>query len=1074
MKTYLSALLVLQLRQEGLSFAPPDGYRQQHNAAHQFVDRKLVVANQGTPGDFLRSLTNKFESNKNSLDRSVTTKSVNEESNAVSTVNHDHPLPAGEHMVDFLKVRDLLESSRENIERTIQKVLFGVNGDSNGVNGSNNKSTSVGEGESELESPRQSGTFDGQKNAHDAAEDTIVSDGNHKVENALFRGADAIEGISSNGSTDSSSASSEEDSWMRERPRLGRGRGSSRRKTRGVLEMEAQKAKDASTINGDVKGLGNDNTYESESRLRTLEQETAVVVGDNRAGGLQSTLSNKSTDELANGDVKGLGIDETHGSESTRGTLEQEKAVVGDNGVGELQSAMSTDDGSTDELSDTAEETDTQQAFTPFFASIYTEPQAEAESDKVKSLVGDSDETLPPGDGDSSQGDDTPTPQDATVHMEACRTGEAAVREHEDVPQLEPSAPSQALDADTPTLEVSGSGTSLTVKVNGEDSNNDDMTIDDGPDDEYLLQVESTDASEAFESQSPKLEVNSNGTSLSVKINGEDDSNDDERVNRFNKYKATSMEQLRRNVEEAKEKSTKSKQRVDALQQKVDELRNKLDEAESEFQQYTEIRGEENDSIVARVDELENLLQMEADKRKEAEDAIQSAASLRQEILMKEIETSRAALRKAEAALNEEKDVAAEIESRIIQAEEQMMKDKSAFEGDEKQLLATIQEGRAKIDNAETRIQKERDEFEDVRITLGRELQQRITSVAETNARLQLEQSLFGMNQAEVQRNIDDITSKLRATEQELNSDQSRFLQETNELQQKAQELRGLLKDAESKLETEKSKSQQVREDLDMRLIFEVVKARNLSEKLKSQQDIFRQEICELEQASADTRAKLADAQRQLETARASFLEDKETLQDQIADEVRIRKLKLKQMAQRCSDIREDLTEKWQDERRKARSERIRLDEKYKMKLSSLQEAIPFLESGLAEIRKLTEDLYVRKANTAIEKAAILKESRRLEMSYIQKKHERNVAISALEVEIDSLTKELSERDKKLAKYKSSLRAMLSLSVKLTGKRIRAIGTRLLGPFRRKSNTRSSQELLTTVRRTVVNGNDEK
>jgi chromosome segregation ATPase len=330
------------------------------------------------------------------------------------------------------------------------------------------------------------------------------------------------------------------------------------------------------------------------------------------------------------------------------------------------------------------------------------------------------------------------------------------------------------------------------------------------------------------------------------------------------------------------------------------------------------------------------------------------------------------------------------------------------------------------------------------------------------------------MNQAEVQRNIDDITSKLQTTEQELDSDQSRFQQDTNELQQKAQKLRALLKDAESKLETEKRKSKQVREDLDMRLIFEVVKARNLSEKLKSQQDTFRQEIEELEQASADTRAKLADAKGQLESARASFLEDKETLQYQIADGERIRTLKVKQMAQRYSNIREDLTEKWQDERRKARSERIRLDEKYKTKLSGLRESIPLLERELAKTRKMTEDLYVRKANTAMEKAAILKDIGRREMSYIQKKSELNVAISALEMEIDSLTQELSKRDEKLTKYKSSLRSILSLSIKLTGKRIRGVGRRLLGPFRRKPNTRSSQELLTTVRRSAVNGKNKQ
>jgi hypothetical protein len=51
----------------------------------------------------------------------------------------------------------------------------------------------------------------------------------------------------------------------------------------------------------------------------------------------------------------------------------------------------------------------------------------------------------------------------------------------------------------------------------------------------------------------------------------------------------------------------------------------------------------------------------------------------------------------------------------------------------------------------------------------------------------------------------------------------------------------------------------------------------------KIKQDTFRQEIEELEQS--DTHVKLADAKGQLENAWAWFLEDKEILQYQIADE---------------------------------------------------------------------------------------------------------------------------------------------------------------------------------------------
>jgi chromosome segregation ATPase len=152
------------------------------------------------------------------------------------------------------------------------------------------------------------------------------------------------------------------------------------------------------------------------------------------------------------------------------------------------------------------------------------------------------------------------------------------------------------------------------------------------------------------------------------------------------------------------------------------------------------------------------------------------------------------------------------------------------------------------------------------------------------------------------------------------------------------------------------------------------------------------------------------------------------------------------------------------------------LETTYKTRLSNLQEAVPRLERELAEVRKITEDLYVRRANTAMEKVAILEESKKAELRYIQKKQERNIAITALEEEVDDLKSEIAERDEKLAKYKSSLRTMLALAIKLTGKRIRATGTRVLDlvPALKKTSTRGSHQLLNTVRQSVVIDKNEE
>jgi chromosome segregation ATPase len=525
----------------------------------------------------------------------------------------------------------------------------------------------------------------------------------------------------------------------------------------------------------------------------------------------------------------------------------------------------------------------------------------------------------------------------------------------------------------------------------------------------------------------------------------------------FKKYKTTSMEELLLEVQEARQNATESKDRVAALQLQLDQLQKELDFAENEYQQYLDIKKQESANVNARLNEVEALLQKKQDLKKKAEEEFQASAKQRQRRLLKEIEEVKFALREAKADLDDEIETSNQIQARLAQAEAQTSSEKAAFDNEQAELLAEIQARTEKVADTEIRIQRESEKFEEERVSLGKMLQEQITRLAETNARVQLEQSLFSMNQAETKRNIDEITLKLKETENRLLLEKNQSIDEINKLKGEATELREKLKSAEERLESEQRVSRQTQEDLEMRGVFERVKAKNLAAELEDQRKLYQREINGLEETSAQSRAELAKAQYLLETTLARFAKEKNELSDEIANSKRIRKLKAKQMSQRYREIREELTEMWQGERRKARDEQKALLNMYTSKLSDLEEAQPRLERKVIEAQELTEDLRSRAAAVMKDRMELLEEARLSELRFMQTVQDRNTAISALEYERDDLQEDLAAREEKLKTYQSSMRVLFGLSMKLIRKRLGATRKRLLSPFRGR---RKAKELV--------------
>merc|ERR1712238_10060 len=85
----------------------------------------------------------------------------------------------------------------------------------------------------------------------------------------------------------------------------------------------------------------------------------------------------------------------------------------------------------------------------------------------------------------------------------------------------------------------------------------------------------------------------------------------------------------------------------------------------------------------------------------------------------------------------------------------------------------------------------------------------------------------------------------------------------------------------------------------------------------------------------------------QLANEQANFSKEKEMLEKKLANEIRVGRLKKREMKKRYDEIRTEMTTLWESSKRQARQEEHRLRKKYNQKLDKVK----------AQVEKLEEDL---------------------------------------------------------------------------------------------------------------------
>merc|ERR1711957_947246 len=126
-------------------------------------------------------------------------------------------------------------------------------------------------------------------------------------------------------------------------------------------------------------------------------------------------------------------------------------------------------------------------------------------------------------------------------------------------------------------------------------------------------------------------------------------------------------------------------------------------------------------------------------------------------------------------------------------------------------------------------------------------------------------------------------------------------------------------------------------------------KIKDLQKLLSEEQGMYYGEKTTLDEEVKNINANLANVESQLANERANFSKEKQMLEKKLANEIRVGKLKKKQMKKRYDEIRTGMTNLWESSKRQARQEENRLRKKYNQKLDTVKAQVAKLEKDLAQ-----------------------------------------------------------------------------------------------------------------------------
>ena len=241
-----------------------------------------------------------------------------------------------------------------------------------------------------------------------------------------------------------------------------------------------------------------------------------------------------------------------------------------------------------------------------------------------------------------------------------------------------------------------------------------------------------------------------------------------------------------------------------------------------------------------------------------------------------------------------------------------------------------------------------------------------------------------------------------------------------------------------SLLDAKQAQFKELKNDLEMKIVYEKVKTKGLASQIENEDLSFRLKKEELEVGRVKANLDKAEAQLEQESKRMS--NERSILAAELEEQRQLRREKAKEMSLKHTEMRNQIMSQWRDEKRKARDERKNLTQKYKDKLAAATAAAVQKEIDLKEATKksaeLREKLNVTTEATACEIELLNKERDESALRYNSTLENRDGTIHDLRAELNSLYDDIYEREQTIAKYENNFTELLDLSMQILKRKV--------------------------------------
>jgi hypothetical protein len=201
----------------------------------------------------------------------------------------------------------------------------------------------------------------------------------------------------------------------------------------------------------------------------------------------------------------------------------------------------------------------------------------------------------------------------------------------------------------------------------------------------------------------------------------------------------------------------------------------------------------------------------------------------------------------------------------------------------------------------------------------------------------------------------------------------------------------------------------------------------------------------------------LAVVETELAAERDKYSKMKEQLEFKLAEEIRVRQLKKRQMNERYTEIRREMTELWENSKRDARKEQARLTKKYERKLDDVKKQVARLAGDVDESEASSSDMSFLLAKAEENQSRLVAESQAMQEKYQESLKQRDIVIGDLQDNVTNLRTVIREKEniiedqrRQLGRYETSFRAVARLSLAVTGNKIKKAGGWFKRPGHRK------------------------